>query len=88
MKPQNTRTHTHFICRSLLWSLLFYGCFMGVTHWHEITGLFGNKHEQPMVHTTSSDGNMVSFHIPLDSMQKGIRIADGLLQRLSVILNR
>lgn len=88
MKPQVTRTRALFVCRSLLWSLLFYGCFMGVTHWREITGIFGHNHEQPMVHTTSSKGSMVSFHIPLDSMQKGIRIADGLLQRLSVILNR
>lgn len=85
MKMHPSGTKTGFVCRSLLWSLLLYGCFISVSHWNTISGLFSQKEEKVVVHT-NTNSSITSVKISIDSMQKGIRIADGILRQLKLYI--
>lgn len=86
MKIQVNSAKTGFICKSLLWSLLLYGCITCVCHWQEITTVFGNKGNTPVAYTNSSDNSVTSVRIYTDSLHKRIRIADGVIKYLRVYL--
>lgn len=87
MKLQVPGAKAGFICRSLLWSLLLYGCFLGACHRQAVERLFNND-EQPVAHTATSSGNMPQVRISIDSMQRGIRIAGGVLQQVSAYIRK
>ena len=87
MKIQVTGAKTGFVCKSLVWSLMLYGCITCICHWQEITALFGNKENTPVAYTNSTDNTITTVRINTDSLQKHIRIADGVIKYLRVYLN-
>lgn len=86
MKIQVSGAKAGFIGRSLLWSLLLYGCFMGVCHRQAIKSFFG-KDEIPVAYTTT-----VSHTTPVkvypDTVHKGIRVTGRLWHNFSTLLQK
>lgn len=86
MKIQVSGGKAGFISRSLLWSLLLYGCFMGVCHRQAIKGFFG-KDEIPVAYTTT-----VNYTTPVkvypDTVHKGIRVTGSLWRNMSILFSK
>jgi|GEM_PF-3751821 len=87
MKKHYTTTKAGFICKSLLWSLLLYGCATCICNWQEVSGKLYDKTEHPIVYSSSTQ-DITPVRISLDSLQKRIRIADGVWQQLRVLLHQ
>lgn len=87
MKIQPTGK-TGFICRSLLWSLLLYGCATSVFNWQDIKSVFAKKENNPMVIAGHSSDDIPAIRISMDSLQRQINIAEGVISYLRALLPR
>ncbi len=86
MKLHFSRARKVFACKSLLWSLLLYGCFTGISHWQTIQGLFYK--ETPPVAYSYTTTNTPSVIILTDSIRKSITIVGKVLYRISAYVSR
>ncbi|MCB0698029.1 MAG: hypothetical protein KDC07_11725 [Chitinophagaceae bacterium] len=86
MRKPFTNTKAGFIGWSMLWSLILYTCAISICNWHELSGLFSNKKEQPVVYSNSATDD-VPVRISLDSLQKSIHIADGVWHHLHIFMS-
>jgi hypothetical protein len=86
MKLHISRAQKVFACKSLLWSLLLYGCFTGVSRWQAIQELFHK--EQPPAAYSYTTTNIPSVIILPDSLHKSITIVGKVLYSISSYVSR
>lgn len=81
MKKLLKNVKAGFVFRSLLWSVLLYGCATCIVNWNELT----NKNSQTIVYS-NTDNSLSTVHVSIDSLRKQISTADYILRYLYVTL--